>query len=221
MGFAKSHFPTGTQHPRKKSTSRSAFHNLRFRWRGYLTGPGDQVNTGPLLGPLQDNGGPAFTHALLPGSPAINAGHPNFTPPPSYDQRRSPFVRVFNRRPLGHLRHAKRDRDQESVIGKSAQPCRESDAIASPETLEFLSFFIHVILGTQDLISSQCLTRGQRIVVKAGAPLRTLAYEISNSHLLAGHCGMVSGCFEHRSLRERAGERHSVSQPRFARRSLR
>ena len=28
----------------------------------------------PLLGPLQDNGGPTFTHALLPGSPAIDAG---------------------------------------------------------------------------------------------------------------------------------------------------
>ena len=28
----------------------------------------------PLLGPLQDNGGPTWTHALLPGSPAIDAG---------------------------------------------------------------------------------------------------------------------------------------------------
>ena len=54
---------------------------------GYLTGPGDQINTDPLLGPLQDNGGPTFTHALLPGSPAIDAGDPNFTPPPFYDQR--------------------------------------------------------------------------------------------------------------------------------------
>jgi hypothetical protein len=30
----------------------------------------------PLLGPLQDNGGPTFTHALLPGSPAIDAANP-------------------------------------------------------------------------------------------------------------------------------------------------
>ena len=28
----------------------------------------------PLLGPLSDNGGPTLTHALLPGSPAIDAG---------------------------------------------------------------------------------------------------------------------------------------------------
>ena len=54
---------------------------------GYLTGPGDQINTDPLLSPLQDNGGPTFTHALLPGSPAIDAGDPAFTPPPFNDQR--------------------------------------------------------------------------------------------------------------------------------------
>ena len=35
---------------------------------------GCQFNVNPLLGPLQDNGGPTFTHALLPGSPAIDAG---------------------------------------------------------------------------------------------------------------------------------------------------
>ncbi len=36
--------------------------------------PTDFVNTNPLLGPLQDNGGPVFTHALEFGSPAIDAG---------------------------------------------------------------------------------------------------------------------------------------------------
>ena len=65
---------------------------------GYLTGPGDQINTDPLLGPLQDNGGPTLTHALLPGSPAIDAGDPNFTPPSSNDQRGCHFDRVFNGR---------------------------------------------------------------------------------------------------------------------------
>jgi hypothetical protein len=68
-----------------------------------LNGPGDQINTDPLLGPLQDNGGPTFTHALLQRSrvlrsPAIDAGDPSFTPPPSSDQRGLPFVRVFNGR---------------------------------------------------------------------------------------------------------------------------
>src|SRR5207245_2701489 len=65
---------------------------------GFLTGPGDQINTDPLLGPLQDNGGPTFTHALLPSSPAIEAGDPNFTPPPFFDQRGPGFNRVVNGR---------------------------------------------------------------------------------------------------------------------------
>ena len=63
-----------------------------------MTGPGDQINTDPLLGPLQDNGGPTFTHALLPGSPAIDTGDPNFTPPPFYDQRGPGFDRIANGR---------------------------------------------------------------------------------------------------------------------------
>ena len=65
---------------------------------GYLNGPGDQTNTDPLLGPLQSNGGPTSTHALLPDSPAIDAGDPLFIPPPSTDQRGCPFDRLFNGR---------------------------------------------------------------------------------------------------------------------------
>ena len=64
----------------------------------FLTGPGDQINTDPMLGPLQDNGGPTFTHALLPGSPAIDAGDPKFSPPPYYDQRGPIFWRLRNGR---------------------------------------------------------------------------------------------------------------------------
>jgi hypothetical protein len=36
--------------------------------------PTDLLNVNPLLGPLQDNGGPTLTHALLTGSPARDAG---------------------------------------------------------------------------------------------------------------------------------------------------
>lgn len=41
---------------------------------GYLTAPGDRINTEPMLGPLQDNGGPTPTMMPLPGSPAIDQG---------------------------------------------------------------------------------------------------------------------------------------------------
>ena len=37
------------------------------------TTAGNQLGTDPRLGPLADNGGPTLTHALLPGSPAIDA----------------------------------------------------------------------------------------------------------------------------------------------------
>lgn len=42
-----------------------------------FNGPGDLNNTDPKLGPLQNNGGPTQTQALLSGSPAIDAGNPN------------------------------------------------------------------------------------------------------------------------------------------------
>jgi predicted outer membrane repeat protein len=41
---------------------------------GLLTHATDRINIDPLLGPLGDNGGPTLTHALLPGSPAIDKG---------------------------------------------------------------------------------------------------------------------------------------------------
>ena len=65
---------------------------------GILTGPGDQINTDPELFHLQDNGGPTFTQKPLPGSPAIDAGDPSFTPPPFFDQRGPAFQRVSGSR---------------------------------------------------------------------------------------------------------------------------
>ncbi len=54
---------------------------------GVLNGPGDQINTNPLLDPsgLQNNGGPTQTIYLLSTSPAINAG--NDANAPARDQR--------------------------------------------------------------------------------------------------------------------------------------
>jgi hypothetical protein len=71
---------------------------------GEFDRPGDQTGiTNPLLGPLADNGGPTMTHALLAGSPAIDAGDPAFdpnafTPPLVNDQRGSGFARVVDGR---------------------------------------------------------------------------------------------------------------------------
>jgi CSLREA domain-containing protein len=59
---------------------------------------GDLTGQAPQLGPLQDNGGATWTHALLKDSPAIDAGDPAFSPPPEYDQRGLGFPRVVNER---------------------------------------------------------------------------------------------------------------------------
>jgi CSLREA domain-containing protein len=53
---------------------------------------GDLSNVDPKLGPLADNGGPTQTHALLAGSPAIDAGVPECGGPP-HDQRGPGFPR--------------------------------------------------------------------------------------------------------------------------------
>jgi hypothetical protein len=47
-------------------------YNLESSTSCGFAGVGDMQNINPLLGILQDNGGPTFTHALLAGSPAIN-----------------------------------------------------------------------------------------------------------------------------------------------------
>jgi uncharacterized repeat protein (TIGR01451 family) len=66
---------------------------------GFSAARGDQVGTtaapiNPLLTPLQNNGGPTWTMALLPGSPAIDKGD-NHAARAATDQRG--FARIVNR----------------------------------------------------------------------------------------------------------------------------
>jgi hypothetical protein len=74
---------------------------------GVSTGPNDILATSngtvptalaAIIAPRANNGGPTETHALVAGSPAINAGNPNFTPPPNFDQRGAGYERVVNGR---------------------------------------------------------------------------------------------------------------------------
>ena len=58
--------------------------------------PADTLHGDPLLEPLADNGGPTRTHALAPGSPAIDAGN-NYSAD-AYDQRGDGYERVANGR---------------------------------------------------------------------------------------------------------------------------
>jgi serine/threonine protein kinase/WD40 repeat protein len=64
---------------------------------GYVNGGGNVIGLNPFLGPLADNGGPTKTHAILAGSPAIDAGDKSGTQPPlEFDQRGAPFRRIIS-----------------------------------------------------------------------------------------------------------------------------
>jgi hypothetical protein len=57
----------------------------------------DLLNKSPKLGPLQYNGGPTMTMALLPGSPAIDAGSNDLIPAGVQNDQRGPgFQRIVN-----------------------------------------------------------------------------------------------------------------------------
>ena len=61
-----------------------------------ITLPSDTLDAAPLLGSLQDNGGATRTHALLAGSPAIDAG--NNAEDLDFDQRGDGFARAVGAR---------------------------------------------------------------------------------------------------------------------------
>ena len=63
----------------------SAGNNLSSDTHCAFTATGDLQSTDPLLTPLGDYGGPTLTHALSPGSPAIDAGSNSACP--ATDQR--------------------------------------------------------------------------------------------------------------------------------------
>ncbi|MEX2238415.1 MAG: calcium-binding protein [Dehalococcoidia bacterium] len=78
-------------------------HNLDADGTCQLNATGDQPGVGlTLLGTLADNGGPTFTHALAPGSPALDGGDTAacnlltnaFGVPLTTDQRGTGFARV-------------------------------------------------------------------------------------------------------------------------------
>jgi hypothetical protein len=58
------------------SLTSSGYNLIGSRQGGSGFDPTDLLNVDPLLGPLQDNGGPTQTMALLGGSPALNTGDP-------------------------------------------------------------------------------------------------------------------------------------------------
>lgn len=101
---------------------------------GFGFGSGPLIGTAarpinPGLGPLADNGGPTRTHALLPGSPALNAG--NATNPPATDQRG--FARVLQ----GFLDIGAIESDLAPLVpaNPSTLPSQNQPLVPAPSTL--------------------------------------------------------------------------------------
>ena len=80
---------TASTRPDVSGTINANFNLIGNTMGATLIGANNITGLNPLLAPLADNGGPTPTHALLPGSPAINMGSSN----ESNDQRGAPFLR--------------------------------------------------------------------------------------------------------------------------------
>lgn len=98
--------------PNPETVTITGSNNLVRAYKNDVTLPNGQGNlTGvcPLLGPIRDNGGSTFTHALLSGSPAIDAGNnsqndPHSLPPGApalYDGRGPGFARESGTADIG------------------------------------------------------------------------------------------------------------------------
>jgi predicted outer membrane repeat protein len=107
--------------------------------------PGDQTGVlDPRLAPLADNGGPTMTHALLPDSPAFNAGDPNVTVGsngvPEFDQRGDGYSRIrYGRMDIGayesQVIHADFDGDGD-VDGRDFLAWQRGYGIPAPDAIK-------------------------------------------------------------------------------------
>src|SRR6266542_4140668 len=84
----------GTIYNNNFGTTTSRGYNISSDAAGPNDGITDRINTDPLLGPLQDNGGPTFTHAPLCGSPVLDQGKRDAIPALASDTDQRGLSRV-------------------------------------------------------------------------------------------------------------------------------
>jgi hypothetical protein len=96
--------PTG---PDVNGTITANFSLIESTAGATINGANNLTGVDPLLGPLADNGGLTQTQLPQAGSPVVNAGDPNFTSPPNFDQRGQPRV-IAGRLDIGSVETAAR-----------------------------------------------------------------------------------------------------------------
>ena len=142
------------------------------------------VDNAPLLGPLQNNGGPTFTHLPQTGSAAIDAGDPaTLFNPTDFDQRGVGFVRVLNgRMDMGAV-------ESPGPIVDPPDPTGLADVIfitdesgsASTEEHVWLS---NMILELEASLIQQGYTSNRYGLIGFGTPLSSSQHAFS--HLVGG-----------------------------------
>ena len=108
-------------------------HNLDSDSSCNLVWANDLPGLNPLLGPLTNNGGPSETHALLTGSPAIDAGDDGAAPPT--DQRGLPRVGTSD---IGAFESQSTDLDGDGFddIAAGGTDCDDTDPAVFPGAVE-------------------------------------------------------------------------------------
>ncbi len=115
------------------------------------------TNVNPLLGPLADNGGPTQTHALLSGSPALDAGTEAFlSGPPFTDQRGAGFNRIVD--------GPDADATATVDIGAFEQQASLTD-IADQSTNEDVPLIISFDVGDPGQVTSITATSSNQVLV--------------------------------------------------------
>ena len=134
---------------------------------------GNLLNVDPLLGALADNGGPTLTHALLPGSPAIDTGDDSVLGSPhnlSTDQRGAGFPRLqgahvdigaFEADPPPNTPPVA---DPQTVNTTQDTPVLITLTGSDPDTGDILSFKITRLPNSGDLSDGSPLTAPRAIV---------------------------------------------------------
>ena len=158
---------------------------------GMPDGNGNLIGTGaspidPMLGPLADNGGPTQTHALLPGSPAIDAGDPAIAfDAAEFDQRGGGFARVqFGRVDIGAYESETPDpslfvvttTNDELDFSNAGVSLREAitvaNEVAGADTITFSTLFDTA--QTIDLILGELEVTDELTIVGSGEDLITI-----------------------------------------------
>jgi hypothetical protein len=161
---------------------------------GALSSNGNLLNKNPLLGTLQDNGGPTQTIALLEGSPAINAGDNALAVDPqgnplTTDQRSAGFARISGGTvDIGAFEV--QTTDTTVALTASSSPSVYGQAVTLTATVSLTLSGTQATAGTVTFLDgSTVLARGVPVSASGQATFSTSGLTAGTHALLAKYSG--------------------------------